>query len=78
LIIANGLGFEPWLARLIASSEALGTRIDASPGVLPLMLEEDGHQVADPHAWQNLVNAEIYVQNIAKALSQADPKNAAH
>jgi zinc/manganese transport system substrate-binding protein len=78
LIIANGLGFEPWLARLIASSEAPGTRLDASAGVLPLMLDEDGQQVPDPHAWQNLANAEIYVQNIAKALSQADPANAAH
>ncbi|QSL92747.1 metal ABC transporter substrate-binding protein [Ectopseudomonas toyotomiensis] len=78
LIIANGLGFEPWLDRLIASSEAPGTRIDASTGVLPLMIDEDGHQVADPHAWQNLANAEIYVQNIAKALTQADPENAEH
>ena len=78
LIIANGLGFEPWLARLIDSSEAPGTRLDASSGVLPLMLDEDGQQVADPHAWQNLANAEIYVQNIAKALIQADPANAAH
>lgn len=78
LIIANGMGFEPWLARLIDSSEAPGTRIDASAGVLPLMLDEDGQQVADPHAWQNLANAEIYVQNIAKALGQADPNNAAH
>ena len=78
LIIANGMGFEPWLARLIDSSEAPGTRIDASAGVLPLMLDEDGQQVADPHAWQNLANAEVYVQNIAKALVQADPNNAAH
>lgn len=76
LIIANGLGFEPWLERLIDSSEAPGTRIDASAGVLPLMLDEDGQQVADPHAWQNLANAEIYVRNIAKALSQIDPANA--
>ncbi|MFG0720296.1 metal ABC transporter substrate-binding protein [Pseudomonas sp. GLN_6] len=78
LIIANGMGFEPWLARLIASSEAPGTRIDASTGVLPLMLDEDGQQVADPHAWQNLANAEIYVRNITKALSQLDPANAQH
>ena len=78
LIIANGLGFEPWLDRLIASSDAAGARIDASAGVLPLMLDEDGQQVPDPHAWQNLANAEIYVQNIAKALSQADPANAAY
>ncbi|MGP0170446.1 metal ABC transporter substrate-binding protein [Pseudomonas sp. NCHU5208] len=78
LIIANGLGFEPWLDRLIASSEAPGTRIDASTGVLPLTLDEDGHRVADPHAWQNLANAEIYVQNITRALSQVDPQNAAY
>ncbi|WP_324732497.1 metal ABC transporter substrate-binding protein [Pseudomonas paeninsulae] len=78
LIIANGLGFEPWLRRLIASSEAPGRRLDASAGVLPLMLDEDGEKVPDPHAWQNLANAEIYVQNIAKTLSQADPANAAY
>lgn len=78
LIIANGLGFEPWLARLINSSEAPGTRIDASTGVLPLMLDEHGEKVPDPHAWQNLANAEIYVRNITQALSQIDPANAQH
>ena len=77
LIIANGLGFEPWLERLLDSSEARGTRIDASAGVLPLLLTEHGHSIADPHAWQSLSNAEIYVRNIAKALSQLDPSNSA-
>lgn len=76
LIIANGLGFEPWLDRLLASSEARGQRIDASQGVLPLWLEEEGEKVADPHAWQSLSNAEIYVHNITKALSQLDPAHA--
>lgn len=76
LIIANGLGFEPWLGRLLTSSEAPGQRIDASQGVLPLWLEEDGVKVADPHAWQSLSNAEIYVRNIAQALSDLDPTNA--
>ena len=77
LIIANGLGFEPWLERLLDSSEARGTRIDASAGVLPLLLTEHGHSVPDPHAWQSLSNAEIYVRNIAKALSQLDPSHSA-
>ena len=77
LIIANGLGFEPWLERLLDSSEARGTRIDASAGVLPLLLIEHGHSVPDPHAWQSLSNAEIYVRNVAKALSQLDPSNSA-
>lgn len=65
LVIANGLGFEPWLERLLASSEPTGERIDASRGVLPLWLEEDGEKVADPHAWQSLSNAELYVRNIS-------------
>lgn len=76
LIVANGLGFEPWLERLLASSEARGKRIDASQGVLPLHVVEDGETVADPHAWQSLSNAELYVRNIAKALSEVDPANA--
>lgn len=76
LIIANGLGFEPWLQRLMASSEAQAPRVDASNGVLPLVLDEDGERVPDPHAWQSLANAEIYVQNIAKALIAADPSHA--
>ncbi|WP_313482840.1 metal ABC transporter substrate-binding protein [Stutzerimonas kunmingensis] len=75
LIVANGLGFEPWLERLLASSEPKGKRIDASAGVVPLMLDEDGEAVPDPHAWQSLTNAEIYVRNIAKALGELDPAN---
>ncbi|RRU71353.1 MULTISPECIES: metal ABC transporter substrate-binding protein [Stutzerimonas stutzeri subgroup] len=75
LIIANGLGFEPWLERLLASSEPKGKRIDTSAGVVPLMLDEDGEMVPDPHAWQSLTNAEIYVRNIAKALGELDPAN---
>jgi len=75
LTVANGLGFEPWLERLLASSEPAGKRIDASAGVVPLMLEEEGEAVPDPHAWQSLTNAEIYVRNIAKALGELDPAN---
>ncbi len=30
------------------------------------------HGAADPHAWQSVANAEIYVKNIAAALCQAD------
>ncbi|MGL4317014.1 MAG: metal ABC transporter substrate-binding protein [Pseudomonas sp.] len=76
LIIANGLGFEPWLERLLDSTEPSGKRINASAGVLPLMLDDEGEQVPDPHAWQSLSNAEVYVRNIAKALSEVDPAHA--
>ena len=31
----------------------------------------------DPHAWQNLRNGRIYVENIARGLSSVDPAGAA-
>ncbi|MDD0997671.1 metal ABC transporter substrate-binding protein [Pseudomonas sp. TNT2022 ID1044] len=77
LIIKNGLGFEPWLDRLVASSEAKAPVITASRGVIPRDLDEDGETVPDPHAWHNLANAELYVANITKALIAADPAHKA-
>jgi zinc/manganese transport system substrate-binding protein len=42
--------------------------------------DEDGYPEAahdfDPHAWQNLRNGVVYVQNIARALAEKDPDNA--
>jgi zinc/manganese transport system substrate-binding protein len=77
LIIKNGLGFEPWLDRLVASSETTAPIISASRGVIPRDLDEDGETIPDPHAWHNLANAELYVSNITKALIAADPENKA-
>ncbi|MEZ5846088.1 MAG: metal ABC transporter substrate-binding protein [Geminicoccaceae bacterium] len=42
--------------------------------------EEHGHHhhgAFDPHAWQSLDNALIYIDNITAALTQSDPANAA-
>lgn len=77
LVIANGLGFEPWLERLLANGEARGTRIDASKGVVPMTVLEDDQRLVDPHAWQSLGNAEIYARNITQALVQLVPTRAA-
>lgn len=77
LVIANGLGFEPWLERLLANGEARGTRIDASRGVVPMTVLEDDQRLVDPHAWQSLGNAEIYARNITQALVQLVPARAA-
>ena len=77
LIIKNGLGFEPWLDRLVTSTETKATVISASHGVIPRALDEDGATVADPHAWHNLANSELYIANITRALIAADPANQA-
>lgn len=78
LVLANGLDFEPWLPRLMSSTGSKATYVEAAKGVLPLWVEEDGERVPDPHAWQSLAHAEIYVANIANALAEADPANAAY
>jgi zinc/manganese transport system substrate-binding protein len=77
LIIKNGLGFEPWLDRLVTSTETKAPIISASHGVIPRALDEDGETVPDPHAWHNLANTELYIANITKALIAADPANKA-
>lgn len=39
--------------------------------------DDHHHGAFDPHAWQSLPNAVVYLDNIAAALAQADPDNAA-
>jgi zinc/manganese transport system substrate-binding protein len=76
LLIANGLGFEPWLQRLEDAAGFKGKIIVASDGVTPLKrVEEQG--ATDPHAFQDLSNAQIYAANIEMGLSEADPAHAA-
>lgn len=72
LIIVNGLGFEGWLPRLVQSSGSKAKLIVASDGIAPLQLGSG----ADPHAWQSVSNAKIYVANIRTALAAADPAGA--
>ena len=72
LVIVNGLGLEGWLPRLLQSSGSKAPIIIATNGIPPLKLGSD----ADPHAWQSVANAKIYLANIRDALVQADPADA--
>jgi zinc/manganese transport system substrate-binding protein len=69
LLLINGLGLEGWLPRLLQSSGSKAPIIIATKGIAPLKLGSD----ADPHAWQSVANAGIYVTNIRDALVAADP-----
>ena len=73
LVIVNGLGMEGWLPRLVQSAGSKATIITATEGIAPLKRGSD----ADPHAWQSVANAKIYVANIRTALSAANPADAA-
>ncbi len=77
LLVTNGLGFEPWLKKLVASSGYKGTVLDASNGVTARKMPAEGGSGAmetDPHAWQDPTNVILYVHNIASALSKLDAK----
>jgi len=73
LFFVNGLGFEGWMDRLVQSTDFKGETTVASAGVKPRKMNEDGQEVTDPHAWQNLSNGLVYVNNIADGLCKADP-----
>ena len=73
LIVVNGLTLEGWMSRLIEASGAKAPVVVASKGVTPREGEEDGKKGIDPHAWQSVANAKIYVANIRDGLIAADP-----
>ncbi|HSI41700.1 MAG TPA: metal ABC transporter substrate-binding protein [Xanthobacteraceae bacterium] len=81
LVFVNGLGFEGWMGRLVKASGTKAGLVVASAGVASHTMEEDeggkSHTVTDPHAWQSVANAKLYVANIRDALIAADPDQAA-
>jgi zinc/manganese transport system substrate-binding protein len=89
LVVINGLHFEGWMPRLIEASGAAPRLLRAADGVAPRKTPEERddhghakpdrhghHHDIDPHAWQAVPNAAIYVENIRKALSEIDPDGA--
>lgn len=84
LVIVNGLGLEGWLPRLVESSGSKAATVVATRGVAPrktaageILSRDRGAGSLDPHAWQAVANAEIYVANIRDGMVAADPANAA-
>ena len=74
VIVTNGLGYEGWTSRLVAASGTKAAVVIASNGVKARQsMDSHGHGAADPHAWQSVANAKIYVANIRDALIKTDP-----
>lgn len=84
LVIVNGLGFEGWLSRLVKSAGNKATVVTATKGITPRKEKADAHghkhshdhSDSDPHAWQSVANAKVYVANIRDALVAADASGA--
>jgi zinc/manganese transport system substrate-binding protein len=73
LILVNGLGLEGWIDRLIKASGTKAPVIVAAKGITLQKMHEEGRIGPDPHAWQSIANAKIYVANIRDALIGVDP-----
>ena len=80
LVVANELKLEGWIGRLIKSSGTKAQVIEAAKGVQPIKADEEkghghahDHGALDPHAWQSVANARLYVANIRDGLIAADP-----
>lgn len=88
VIVVNGLSLEGFLDRLVETSGTKAEIVEATKGVKtiaateedgdhePLADDGDGHQQGklDPHAWQSVPNAQIYVENISDGFCAADPE----
>lgn len=81
IILSNGLKFEGWIDRLVKASGTKATLVVATKGIKAIEVEDDhghGHKHGhdhgdlDPHAWQSVANAKVYVANIRDALIAAD------
>ena len=73
-LFVNGLGIEGWLPRLVQASGGKATVVTVSTGVKPIRDDaEGGAHGVDPHAWQDVGNAKLYVENIRAALTEVDP-----
>ena len=77
LIVINGFALEGWMSRLIAAAGAKAPVVTATKGVTPREGDaESGEKGVDPHAWQSIANAKIYIANILAGLVAADPADA--
>jgi zinc/manganese transport system substrate-binding protein len=78
VMVTNGLKFDGWINRLAKASGTKATIVEAAAGVDARAggdHPEHGHAQGgmDPHAWQSVSNAKLYVGTIRDALIAADP-----
>lgn len=77
LILWNGMNLERWFEKFFSDIKNV-PGIVVTEGVEPISINQGPYDgKANPHAWMSPSNAVIYVENIRKALVEADPDNEA-
>ncbi|MHA7245989.1 metal ABC transporter substrate-binding protein [Arthrobacter tecti] len=76
LILDNGFGLERWFERFVLSVDA--PHVVLSDGVEPVDIRSGDYSgLPNPHAWMSPKAAQVYVDNIVRALSDLDPAHSA-
>jgi manganese/iron transport system substrate-binding protein len=76
LVFWNGLNLEQWFERFYADVSDVPVAL-VTEGLEPISIVEGPYTgLPNPHGWMSTASALIYVENIRKALAQADPGNA--
>lgn len=77
VILANGLGLEPWLDDAVRASSTGAPVIDTSKGAHLLTDGDQGEGATNPHLWFDPRNARVMVGHAAEAIAGAVPAGAA-
>lgn len=76
LILWNGLNLELWFRQFLDNLGDIPS-VTLSDGIDPIAISAGSYEgKPNPHAWMGLDNAQIYIDNIAKAFVEHDPENA--
>lgn len=76
LAFISGEGLEGWFEKLVTASGCQGTPVIVSTGIKLRERQRKGQISDDPHVWNSPLNVLVWVTNIEKALSAADPEDA--
>ena len=76
LILWNGMNLELWFEQFFSNLRDVPAAT-LTDGIDPIPIAAGSYEgKPNPHAWMGLDNAMIYIDNIERALSTADPTNA--
>ncbi|MGE4424910.1 MAG: metal ABC transporter substrate-binding protein [Solirubrobacteraceae bacterium] len=74
LVLENGLELERWFEQFIERAEADRATLSDGIETIPIAGASEYAGKPNPHAWMSTANAEIYIDNIRKALTDLDPE----
>ena len=76
LILWNGMNLELWFEQFFSNLEEVPA-VTLTEGIDPIIISSGSYSgKPNPHAWMGVNEALIYIENISKAFSNYDTKNA--